>query len=101
MPAPEIYAGVGGGVLATVVAWFLGRTDSAAHRREKEIRSVASAVCAEIEKDVKFELRIDRLEQSLPRLEHKIDQNNAMTAGMLETLTDIARANGIDRRTRD
>jgi hypothetical protein len=56
--------GAGGGVLAAVLSWLLGRSDTAKERRENEIRRVAEKVVTE----ARVEIRLNTIETLLPEI---------------------------------
>lgn len=82
MPADwsDVATAVGGGTIATVIAWILGRGDTAKHRRREEIREVTEKYYTERE----IEVRLNTLETVLPRVEKKLDDTNEMVTAIHE-----------------
>lgn len=89
----EAAAAVGGGLLATVTSWLLGRSDSARSRRVEEMRDVAEKVISEQKVDV----RLNTLEIVLPRVEEKIDE----THDMVRSLHELALTGRLPIRKKD
>ncbi len=52
MDLHDTATGIGGGLIGVVVAWLLGRTDTAKERRRKEVSEIALAAVEDSEKYV-------------------------------------------------
>lgn len=81
----ELIAGVGGGVLASLVSWLLTRGEGAAKRRKDEAKAAAEEVITE----KKIDIRLNTIEVVLPRVEATVNETKEFVKSTHETLNDL------------
>lgn len=83
----EPIAGAGGGLLAVILQWMLGRSDAAQAKRDAETRRIAREVLIE----QAIDKRVTLVEEILPRVEKKIDDTAELVRSTNDTLNTLAR----------
>lgn len=77
--------GAAGGLMATFLAWLLGKSDSSQQRRDAEARRVAREIISE----AKIDVRLATIETQFEGFDRSLTENSALTRATAEAVNRI------------